>query len=264
MSHELVESKSERKRRSNWTEQESLLLAQLVQEKKNIIRGKCSTGVSTLDKRNAWEHIAQNINTTFPHVQRTVSDCNKKWENLLAKTREEIKRQKRLVGADGMSLENFSAVTQIVISVMNLSGVLQEVNDSAAALLESQQKSCNEDGGEDTMRETFSNKHPLVELEHHTYTAASTSTAKPNITLTNVPKSLALQFSTGFSAPDDELASPCPTSAPCPHCPSSQERVDLEMSVLRRQDAVLKLQEEYYTLKLEMIKKKMKAPFSED
>lgn len=173
MSHELVESKSNRKRRSNWTEQESLLLAQLVQEKKNIIRGKCSTGVSTLDKRNAWEHIAQNINTTFPHVQRTVSDCNKKWENLLAKTREEIKRQKRLAGAgensllfvnntkllswvfnnmfinttqldfshtDGMSLQNFSGVTQIVISVMNLSGVMQEVNDSAVALLESQQK----------------------------------------------------------------------------------------------------------------------------
>lgn len=122
--------------------------------------------------------------------------------------------------------------------------------------------SCNEDGGEDTMRETFSNRDPLV--KHHTYTAASSLTTKPNITLTNVPKSLALQFSTGFSAPDDELASPCPTSAPCPHCPSSQERVDLEMSVLRRQDAVLKLQEEYYTLKLEMIKKQMRAPFSED
>lgn len=124
--------------------------------------------------------------------------------------------------------------------------------------------SCNEDGGEDTMRETSSNKHPLAELEHHTYTAASTSTAKPNITLTNVPKSLALQISTGFSAPDDELASPCPTTAPCPHCPSSQERMDLEMSVLRRQDAVLKLQEEYYMLKLEMIKKQMQAPFSEN
>lgn len=173
MSYQLVRSKSNRKRRSNWTEQESLLLAQLVQEKKNIIRGKCSTGVSTLDKRNAWEQIAQNINTNFPHLQSTVSDCNKKWENLLAKTRQEIKQQKRLVGAgensllfvsntnllswafnnmfinttqldfsptEGMSLKDFGAVTQIVISVMNLSGVLQEVNDSAVAPLESQQK----------------------------------------------------------------------------------------------------------------------------
>lgn len=173
MSLGLIESKSSRKRRSNWTEQECLLLAQLVEEKKNIIRGKCSTGVSTQDKRNAWEVIAQNINTAFPQIQRSVSDCNKKWENLLAKTREEIKRQKRLVGAgensllfvnntnlfswdcnnmfinttqhdfpptDRMSLENFSAVTQIVISVMNLSVILREVNDSAVTPVESQQK----------------------------------------------------------------------------------------------------------------------------
>lgn len=99
MSLELTEDMSSRKRRPNWTDQECLFLAQLVQEKKNIIRGKCSTGVSTQDKRNAWEDIAQTINTTFPQIQRTVSDCNKKWENLLAKTREEMKRQKRLVGA---------------------------------------------------------------------------------------------------------------------------------------------------------------------
>lgn len=111
-------------------------------------------------------------------------------------------------------------------------------------------------------RETFSNEHPLPELQNHTYTTTSTSTAKPNITLTNVPNSLTLQFSTGFKTRGDELASPCPTSAPCPHYPSSQERMDLELSVLRRQDAVLKLQEEYYTLKLQMIKKQMQVPFS--
>lgn len=104
MSFELIENTSSKKRRPNWTDQECLFLAQLVQEKKNIIRGKCSTGVSTQDKRNAWEDIARTINTTFPQFQRTVSDCNKKWENLLAKTKEEIKRQKRLVGAGENSL----------------------------------------------------------------------------------------------------------------------------------------------------------------
>lgn len=114
------------------------------------------------------------------------------------------------------------------------------------------------------MVETFSNRYPLAELELHTYTTASTSTAKPNITLTTVPKSLALQFSGGFSAPEDGVAGPCLTSSPSLHFPTMQERVDLEMSVLRRQDAVLKLQEEYYMLKIKMIKKQMKEPFSED
>lgn len=124
--------------------------------------------------------------------------------------------------------------------------------------------SCDEDGSKDTVLEILSSKDPPAELEHHTYTTASTSTGKPNITLTNVPKSLALHFSPGFSAPEDELAARCPTSAPSSHCLTLQERVDLEMSVLRRQDAVLKLQEEYYTLKLKMIKKQMQVAFSED
>lgn len=125
--------------------------------------------------------------------------------------------------------------------------------------------SSDEDGGgEDTVVQTFSNKHPLVELELHTDTTASTSTAKPNITLANVPKSLALQCSAGFSASEDGLAAPCPMSPPSLNCSTLQERVDLEMSVLRRQDAVLKLQEEYYTLKIKMMKKQMQETFAED
>lgn len=98
MSLELIDGMSSRRRRPNWTEQECLLLTQLIQDKKAVIRGKCSTGVSTQAKRQAWEEITQAVNTAFPQIQRTVSDCNKKWENLLAKSREEIKRQKRQAG----------------------------------------------------------------------------------------------------------------------------------------------------------------------
>lgn len=185
----LIEGSS-RKRRPNWTDQECLLLAQLMQDKKAIIRGKCSTGVSTQDKRQAWEEIAQVINNTFPQIQRTVSDCNKKWENLLAKSREEIKRQKRQEGTgkdsllfviaitlnlqdlrevvgmaaeiipveikskntsrlfalnlyinnaqhdfsftEGVSHEQFSAVTQLVIAVMNLSDMLQRGREDSS------------------------------------------------------------------------------------------------------------------------------------
>lgn len=98
MPQQLLEGMSSRKRRPNWTDPECLLLAHLIQDKKEIIRGKCSTGVSIQDKRQAWEEIAQALNEAFPQIQRTVSDCNKKWENLIAKSREEIKRQKRQAG----------------------------------------------------------------------------------------------------------------------------------------------------------------------
>ncbi|XP_030276407.1 myb-related transcription factor, partner of profilin-like isoform X3 [Sparus aurata] len=137
---QLIEGMSTRKRRPNWTDQECLLLAQLMQEKKNIIRGKCSTGISIQDKRQAWEEIAQAINTAFPQIQRTVSDCNKKWENLLAKSREEIKRQKRQAGTEDLSLEQLSTVTQVVISMMNLSNMLQQQREasSVSELVETQ------------------------------------------------------------------------------------------------------------------------------
>ena len=87
-----------RMRRPNWTDEESLLLAQLIEERKEIIRRKCSAGVTSLAKRQAWEEIAQTINIGFPQYQRTVADCTKKWENLLAKARNEIKRQRMHIG----------------------------------------------------------------------------------------------------------------------------------------------------------------------
>ncbi|GLD69987.1 uncharacterized protein AKAME5_002130400 [Lates japonicus] len=267
---QLLEGMSSRKRRPNWTDQECLLLAQLMQERKDIIRGKCSTGVSIQDKRQAWEEIAQAINAAFPQIQRTVSDCNKKWENLLAKSREEIKRQKRQAGTDeGLSLEGFSTVTQIVISVMNLSDMLQQdQEDSVSELVETQQNSCDKDGNDHTTDERLTNKRPLTEHELSTYPDPSTSPGEQKITFANVPNSLAVQFSTPraaiFTASGEHSDTPCSTSPTSAHCTTLQERMDLEMSVLRRQEAVLKLQEEYYTLKIKLMKKQMEEPLQKD
>ncbi|XP_037642801.1 uncharacterized protein LOC119498222 [Sebastes umbrosus] len=264
---ELLEGMSSRKRRPNWTDQECLLLAQLMQEKKDVIRGKCCTGISIQDKKLAWEEIAQTINIAFPQIQRTVTDCNKKWENLLAKSREEIKRQRRHAGTEGLVLEQFSTVTQVVISVMNLSDMLQHDREdsSMSEFVETQQNSCDEDGNEHTIDGRFSNKHPLRELELPTYSDPSTSPTEQKVTVfTNIPKSLAGHFNThcaaGFAASAEPLGTPCSISPPSVHCTTLQERTDLEMSVLRRQEAVLKLQEEYYTLKIKLMRRQMGEP----
>ncbi|XP_040890626.1 myb/SANT-like DNA-binding domain-containing protein 4 isoform X2 [Toxotes jaculatrix] len=266
---QLLEGMSSRKRRPNWTDQECLLLAQLMQERKDIIRGKCSTGVSIQDKRQAWEEVAQAINIAFPQIQRTVSDCNKKWENLLAKSREEIKRQKRQAGKDeGLSLEELSTVTQIVISVMNLSDMLQQDREdsSVSELVETKQNSCDKDGNDPTTDERITNKRPLIERK---YPDQSASPGEQKMSaFTNVPKSLAVQFSTPraavFTVSGEHSDTPCSTSPTSVHCTTLQERMDLEMSVLRRQEAVLKLQEEYYTLKIKLMKKQLKEPLQKD
>lgn len=120
--------------------------------------------------------------------------------------------------------------------------------------------SCDEDGNEHTIDEQFSNKHPA-------YPDPSTSPAEQKMTVfTNVPKSHAVHFNThrvaGF-APVEPPDTPC-SASPSAHFTTVQERMDLEMSVLRRQEAVLKLQEEYYTLKIKLMRKQMEEPFSKD
>lgn len=77
-----------------------------------------------------------------------------------------------------------------------------------------------------------------------------------------------MQFSTPrsaiFTASGGQLDSPCSVSTPSANCTTLQERMDLEMSVLRRQEAVLKLQEEYYTLKIKLLKKQVEDPPTKD
>lgn len=116
------------------------------------------------------------------------------------------------------------------------------------------------------MDEGFPNKHS-TELDLPTHLNASTSPAKQKMTVTDI-KSLAVQFDThhvgGFAAPVEHLATSCSASPRSVQCTTLQERMDLELSVLRRQEAVLKLQEEYYTLKIKMMKKQMEEPLSKD
>ncbi|KAM3620698.1 uncharacterized protein V6R79_000714 [Siganus canaliculatus] len=136
-----------------------------MQERKGIIKGRCSTGVSIQDKRQAWEEIAQAMNTAFPQIQHTVLDCNKKWENLLAKSREEIKRHKRQADT-GLSNEQFSTVTQLVISVMKLSEIVQQDKDESpkSESMETQQNRSDEEQHHHTMDHDFNSKHPLTNV----------------------------------------------------------------------------------------------------
>ncbi|KAJ3602551.1 hypothetical protein NHX12_030303 [Muraenolepis orangiensis] len=228
-------------RRPNWTEEESLLLAQLIEERKEIIKRKCHSAATSMAKRQAWEEIAQTINIGFPQYQRTVADC------------------------EDLSPTQLSDVTQIVLSVMNLSVRMdEEMKDPSILLLSETQQSYEEEG-------SLCNTEPLTENGHHESTgirlgdpfdcpeehklsfynslhhspvlsmgghSMTVNAAMPVVPLT-LPRSIA--------------ATP-PSPGPSQHT-MPQERMDLEVSVLRRQEAVLKLQEEYYSLKIKLLKK---------
>ena len=88
-----------RKRKPNWMQDQLLLLKK--KEKKNIIKGKCGTGISSKTKRETWERICLQINAAFPLVLRTPDDCERRWYALQSQSSVEIAAFKRASMATG-------------------------------------------------------------------------------------------------------------------------------------------------------------------
>ncbi|KAL0150120.1 hypothetical protein M9458_054547 [Cirrhinus mrigala] len=60
-----------RKRKPNWMQEQLLLLAQLVHENKDIIKGKFGVGITSKTKKDVWENICVQINAALPLLSRT-------------------------------------------------------------------------------------------------------------------------------------------------------------------------------------------------
>ncbi|CAL8370624.1 unnamed protein product [Boreogadus saida] len=60
------DEKVKRKRKANWSQDQLLLLAQFVLERRGVIKGRFGAGVTSKKKREAWEEIRVNINASFP------------------------------------------------------------------------------------------------------------------------------------------------------------------------------------------------------
>ena len=65
------------KRKPNWTEDECLFLAELVEERKDIIKGKFGPSLTSAKKKTAWKDIADRINEAFPRTTRTPLDAER-------------------------------------------------------------------------------------------------------------------------------------------------------------------------------------------
>ena len=88
-----------RKRKPNWPQDQLLLLAQFVLERRGVIKGKFGSGVTSKKKREAWEEICLSMNASFPAVYRSTEDCEKRWYALQLQSRLEIADFKRAVSA---------------------------------------------------------------------------------------------------------------------------------------------------------------------
>ena len=104
------DEKVKRKRKANWSQDQLLLLAQFVLERRGVIKGRFGAGVTSKKKREAWEEICVKINASFPAVRRSTDDCEKRWYALQSQCRVEIADYKRAVAATGKSIINIACI----------------------------------------------------------------------------------------------------------------------------------------------------------
>ncbi|KAL1005186.1 hypothetical protein UPYG_G00055680 [Umbra pygmaea] len=218
-----MESKARRTRKPNWTEEQCLMLAQLVDEHKTILKGKFGPGVTARDKKQRWEQIAQIINGSFPLLVRTSEDCEKRWYVLQSKAREEIaahKRESSRTGG-GPPAKQLSQVAQTVLNIFghsetSITGLIEGTDSSMIQLVELQK--CSTEPSEEEWRPSKSQmSNPQPEAPHSLSSAAT---------------------------------------APAPTPSLMDKKLEMEMAVLKQQKIVLHLQEEYYKLKIELLRNK--------
>ena len=100
---ETMETTKKATRKPNWSQDQLLLLAQLVLEFRHTIKGKFGSGVTSKAKRDAWESISFNINAAFPAVSRSANDCEKGWYSLQSHSRAEIAAYKQAIKKTGQN-----------------------------------------------------------------------------------------------------------------------------------------------------------------
>ena len=79
----------------NWTDDRTLQLLGLIDERKNIIKGALSPTLTAARKEEAWEEITAIINASDPLVIRTKDQCQKRWYTVQSKAKEKITAYKK-------------------------------------------------------------------------------------------------------------------------------------------------------------------------
>ena len=91
-----------RRRAPNWSQEQVLLLAQKILERRDIIKGKFSPTVTYQAKHEAWAEVAHHVSASFPLMPRTPTDCENRFFKLQKDARDEISEYKKGIVATGM------------------------------------------------------------------------------------------------------------------------------------------------------------------
>uniref|UniRef100_A0A0P4W0U5 Regulatory protein zeste n=1 Tax=Scylla olivacea TaxID=85551 RepID=A0A0P4W0U5_SCYOL len=94
-----------RKRKPNWSSDETLRLVNIMAEKRCIIKGRFHPSLTHADKKRAWEDITNSVNARNLHVKRTEEEVVNKWFTVLSHSRKKIaniNKEQNQSGAGGL------------------------------------------------------------------------------------------------------------------------------------------------------------------
>ncbi|XP_076869886.1 uncharacterized protein LOC143521181 isoform X2 [Brachyhypopomus gauderio] len=207
-----------RPRKPNWSTEQKLLLVQLVKTRReDVLTGRHSCRELATTRRWAWDEIAEEISTAYPDVPRTGKECERHWFVELAKAKEAMVTHRSYS-------EQVNPVTKLVMEIIKL-----------------QRK-------ETDLKERFEEDSTTFQEEEEEEQVEVKYLLAPVVPATN--NELPVNHMSNNSQDT------APMSPPCSPSPSAEKR-ELELSVLRRQERVLQLQEEYYSLKIKHLKARM-------
>ncbi|XP_062613578.1 uncharacterized protein LOC134275315 [Saccostrea cucullata] len=111
---------SQTKRKPNWNADETLTLTNLVDENKNILRGKLGPTLTSDMKARTWQSIAQTLTAMGVGPARTAAEVEKKWHNIFSKSKSEISDHRRGTTGTGGGPppKALSAIAEAVSSVV--------------------------------------------------------------------------------------------------------------------------------------------------
>ncbi|KAG9277945.1 hypothetical protein AMEX_G7996 [Astyanax mexicanus] len=212
-----------RPRKPNWSTEQKLLLVQLVKARRmDLLTGRHSCREIATNRRWAWDEIAEEISTAHPDVPRTGKECERHWFVELAKAKEAMLTHPS-------PTDHVSPVTKVVLDILKIQRKEAELKDR---LEEESSVIFEEDQVE--VKYIPTPVPPIMNIE------LPVNHINHDIVRHEIP-------------PVSPPRSPSPSASPS----ASGEKTDLEMAVLRRQERVLQLQEEYYSLKIKHLKARM-------
>lgn len=95
---------SQTKRKSNWNADKTLTLTNLVDENKQILRGKLGPSLTSEMKSRTCRNIAVSLTAMDIGPGRTAAEVEKKWHTIFSKSKSDISDHRRATTGTGLFL----------------------------------------------------------------------------------------------------------------------------------------------------------------